>query len=85
MNTDAIADLRKSYELAALNESESLADPRLQFERWLQEAIRLRAPCCTPIHTARNERLCVPARVLVVKPEPEQDGLESILLRSNAG
>ncbi len=44
MNTDAIADLRKSYELAALNESESLADPRLQFERWLQEAITSHIP-----------------------------------------
>ena len=35
----SIADLRKSYERAALNESDSLADPRLQFEHWLNQAI----------------------------------------------
>jgi pyridoxine/pyridoxamine 5'-phosphate oxidase len=39
MPTNNIADLRKSYERAALNETESLADPRLQFEQWLQQAI----------------------------------------------
>ena len=39
-----IADLRKSYERAALNESDSLADPRLQFERWLNQAIEAEIP-----------------------------------------
>ncbi|MEX1168306.1 MAG: pyridoxamine 5'-phosphate oxidase [Hydrogenophaga sp.] len=34
-----IADLRKSYEKAELNESASEADPMKQFERWLNEAI----------------------------------------------
>ena len=34
-----IADLRKSYEIAELSESASHADPRVQFEQWLQQAI----------------------------------------------
>ena len=34
-----IADLRKSYEKAELSESASHADPRVQFEQWLQQAI----------------------------------------------
>lgn len=34
-----IADLRKSYEKAELNESASHADPREQFTQWLQQAI----------------------------------------------
>ena len=36
---DSIADLRKSYERAELDESASLDDPRAQFELWLQQAI----------------------------------------------
>ena len=35
-----IADLRKSYERDALDESAALADPRLQFETWLQQALQ---------------------------------------------
>ena len=34
-----LADLRKSYERAELDESASLADPLAQFELWLQQAI----------------------------------------------
>jgi len=44
MPTNNIADLRKSYERAALNETESLADPRLQFEQWFQQAIDSEIP-----------------------------------------
>ena len=40
----SIADLRKSYERAALDESDSLADPRLQFEHWLNQAIEAEIP-----------------------------------------
>ena len=40
----SIADLRKSYERAALNESDSIADPRLQFEHWLNQAIEAEIP-----------------------------------------
>ncbi len=39
-----IADLRKSYERAELNESASDADPLKQFNRWLEEAIAAELP-----------------------------------------
>lgn len=40
----SLADLRKSYERAELDESASLADPLQQFERWLTEAIAAQVP-----------------------------------------
>eukprot|EP01036_Dinobryon_divergens_P007074 gene7074-9419_t len=39
-----IADLRKSYEKAELNETASEANPLKQFEQWLQEAIAAEVP-----------------------------------------
>jgi pyridoxamine 5'-phosphate oxidase len=39
-----IADLRKSYERDALDEDASEADPRRQFERWLQQALDAKLP-----------------------------------------
>ena len=39
-----MADLRKSYEKAELNEEASHADPLKQFDQWLQEAIRSEIP-----------------------------------------
>ncbi|WP_408597893.1 pyridoxamine 5'-phosphate oxidase [Limnohabitans sp.] len=39
-----IADLRKSYERAELNESASAADPMQQFDLWLNEAIQSELP-----------------------------------------
>jgi pyridoxamine 5'-phosphate oxidase len=39
-----IADLRKSYEKAELNESASTADPLKQFELWLNQAIEGEVP-----------------------------------------
>ena len=39
-----IADLRKSYERAELNETASQADPLQQFDQWLNEAIRSEVP-----------------------------------------
>ena len=39
-----IADLRKSYERAELNEDASHADPLKQFEQWLKEAIAAEVP-----------------------------------------
>jgi pyridoxamine 5'-phosphate oxidase len=44
MTTSSIADLRKSYERAELDESASHADPLQQFDQWLQEAIRSEIP-----------------------------------------
>ncbi len=39
-----LADLRKSYERAELNEDASHADPLRQFEQWLNEAIACEVP-----------------------------------------
>ena len=46
MNTTAqqIADLRKSYERAELNEDASQADPLRQFDQWLTQAIDGKIP-----------------------------------------
>ena len=40
----SIADLRKSYERAELDETASAADPLQQFDRWLNEAIHSEVP-----------------------------------------
>ncbi len=42
--SSALSDLRKSYELAELDESASLADPLAQFEAWLGQALSSRLP-----------------------------------------
>ena len=39
-----LADIRKSYEKAELSESHSQADPLLQFDQWLKEAIASEVP-----------------------------------------
>ena len=43
-HTPSIADLRKSYERAELNEEASHADPLQQFGQWLNEAITAQVP-----------------------------------------
>ena len=40
----SIADLRKSYERAELNEQASQVDPIAQFDQWLKEAIAAQVP-----------------------------------------
>ena len=42
--TSSIAHLRKSYERAELNEEASHADPSMQFDQWLNEAIAAEIP-----------------------------------------
>ena len=42
--TSSIAHLRKSYERAELNEEASHADPLMQFDQWLNEAIAAEIP-----------------------------------------
>ena len=42
--TPSIADLRKSYERAELNEDASHADPMQQFDQWLKEALAAQIP-----------------------------------------
>ena len=43
-SSSSIADLRKSYERAELDEKASQADPVLQFDQWLKEAIAAKVP-----------------------------------------
>ena len=43
-SSSSIADLRKSYERAELDEKASRADPFLQFDQWLTEAITSQVP-----------------------------------------
>jgi pyridoxamine 5'-phosphate oxidase len=43
-HTKSIADLRKSYERAELNEDASCATPGQQFSKWLEEAIAAQLP-----------------------------------------
>ena len=72
MNTSrlssSIADLRKSYERAELNEDASSADPLLQFEQWLQEALRaeLPEPNAMTLATVGND-LRPSTRVVLIK------------------
>ncbi len=40
----SIADLRRDYRLAELDESDVAADPLEQFDRWFQEAVRAELP-----------------------------------------
>lgn len=42
--SDRLAELRKSYERAELSEDASHADPLLQFDQWLKEAIAAEVP-----------------------------------------
>ena len=43
-HASSIADLRKSYERAELNEHASQVDPFAQFDQWLKEAIAAQVP-----------------------------------------
>ena len=50
--TKSIADLRKDYAMAALNEADVDADPIVQFEHWLNEAIKAELPEPTAMNLA---------------------------------
>ena len=68
-----IADLRKSYEKAALSEDASASDPLKQFERWLNEAIQSEVPepnAMTVATVASNMRPST--RVVLIKGYDER-------------
>jgi pyridoxamine 5'-phosphate oxidase len=68
-----IADLRKSYEKAELNEAASASDPLKQFERWLNEAIHSEVPepnAMTVATVASNMRPST--RVVLIKGYDER-------------
>jgi pyridoxamine 5'-phosphate oxidase len=68
-----IADLRKSYERAELNESASHADPFKQFEQWLGEAIegQLPEPNAMTVATVASD-LRPSTRVVLIKAWDER-------------
>ncbi|MEY4505507.1 MAG: pyridoxamine 5-phosphate oxidase [Pseudomonadota bacterium] len=68
-----IADLRKSYEKAELSESASHADPRLQFEQWLQQAIdgQLPEPNAMTLATVGSD-LRPSTRIVLIKGVDER-------------
>ena len=59
-----IANLRKSYERAELNETASHADPMQQFDQWLKEAIQSEVPepNAMTLATVGAERITVYAK-----------------------
>ncbi|MBI5908042.1 MAG: pyridoxamine 5'-phosphate oxidase [Polaromonas sp.] len=64
----SIADLRKNYERAELNEAASHADPLRQFTQWLNEAITAQVPepnAMTLATVASNQRPST--RIVLVK------------------
>jgi pyridoxamine 5'-phosphate oxidase len=63
-----IANLRKSYERAELNEAASAADPLQQFEQWLQQAIdsQIPEPNAMTLATVGND-LRPSTRVVLIK------------------
>ena len=66
--TSSLADLRKSYERAELNEDASHANPLQQFDQWLQEAIRgqIPEPNAMTVATVGND-LRPSTRVVLIK------------------
>ena len=63
-----IADIRKSYERAELNEHASHADPMLQFDQWLHEAIKSEIPESNAMTVATvGSNLRPSTRVVLIK------------------
>lgn len=69
-----IADLRKSYERAELNETASHADPLQQFDQWLQEAIKaeIAEPNAMTVATVGSSNLRPSTRVVLIKGYDER-------------
>ena len=69
----SIADMRKSYERAALDESASEANPTQQFDRWLKEAIsgELPEPTAMTLATVGHD-LRPSTRVVLLKGMDER-------------
>ncbi|HEY1460032.1 MAG TPA: pyridoxamine 5'-phosphate oxidase [Casimicrobiaceae bacterium] len=63
-----IADLRREYHRAALDENAVDRDPMLQFERWLDEAVRAELPEPTAMALATADAAGRPsARIVLLK------------------
>ena len=72
-HTKSIADLRKSYERAELNEDASCAAPGQQFSKWLEEAIAAQLPEPNAMTLATVGRDLRPStRVVLIKRRDER-------------
>jgi pyridoxamine 5'-phosphate oxidase len=68
-----LADLRKSYERAELSEDASDANPLLQFERWLNEAISAQVPEANAMTVATvGSDLRPSSRIVLIKGYDER-------------
>lgn len=68
-----IAQLRKSYERAELNEKESAPTPLMQFDRWLQEAIKAEIPEPNAMTLATvNHHMRPSTRIVLIKGYDER-------------
>ena len=68
-----IADLRKSYERAELNENASHSSPLVQFDQWLQEAVnaQVNEPNAMTVATVGND-LRPSTRIVLIKGYDER-------------
>jgi pyridoxamine 5'-phosphate oxidase len=69
-----IADLRRDYARAELTETDVDADPRLQFERWLAEAIKAAVPEPTAMTLATADAAGHPSARIVLLKGASADG-----------
>ena len=70
---NAIADMRKSYERAELDENASHAQPLAQFDQWLNEAIRSEIPEPNAMTLATvNHNLRPSTRIVLIKGYDER-------------
>jgi pyridoxamine 5'-phosphate oxidase len=70
---NAIADMRKSYERAELDENASQAQPLAQFDQWLNEAIRSEIPEPNAMTLATvNHNLRPSTRIVLIKGYDER-------------
>ena len=72
--TKPIADLRKDYHLASLNEGDVHADPIQQFDRWLKEAIAAELPEPTAMTLATVTADGRPAARIVLLKAADEHG-----------
>ena len=71
--SESLAHLRKSYESAVLDEAQSHADPMLQFEQWLGEAIKSEVPEPTAMTLATvGSDLRPSTRIVLIKDFDER-------------
>lgn len=69
-----LADLRKDYALASLDEGDVAADPFAQFRKWLAEAVAGRCPEPTAMSLATADAAARPSSRIVLLKEVDERG-----------